>query len=135
MARDGVDALDFLFGTGKYCGRDVREMPVVVLLDLKIPRLHGFEVLRRLRTDPRTQGLAVIIVTSSWDGEDLLRGYSLKADGFISKTAGFEKLVEALKCLGRQTSLAEESSALKLPFAEGLISNSPPASLSVRSHR
>src|SRR5688572_2677208 len=77
VARDGVEALDFLFGTGAYEGRDTNDMPELILLDLKLPRLDGLEVLRRLRADDRAKLLPVVILTSSKEEQDLINGYSL----------------------------------------------------------
>ena len=79
VVRDGVAALDFLFATGPCCGRDTADLPALVLLDLRLPRMHGFQVLRRIRADRRTQDLPVIIITASWEVEDILNGYSLRA--------------------------------------------------------
>jgi two-component system response regulator len=108
VVRDGVEALDFLFATGPCCGRDSGDLPAVLLLDLKLPRMHGFQVLRRVRADRRTQDLPVIIVTASWEVEDLLNGFSLRADGYVCKTASFDKLVNALGHLGLEGLLADE---------------------------
>jgi two-component system response regulator len=111
IAQDGVEALDFLFGTGSYCGRDMSRQPALVLLDLKLPRLGGFEVLRRIRADRRTKDLAVIIVTSSWDPDDILQGYGLRADGYVCKSVNFEKFSAALGHLCLDGLLAEEKTA------------------------
>ena len=114
VVRDGVAALDFLFATGPCCGRDPSELPAVVLLDLRLPRMHGFQVLRRIRADTRTQDLPVIIITASWEVEDILSGYSLRADGYACKTASFSKFVNALGHLGLEGLLAEEPSPAKV---------------------
>ena len=108
VVRDGVEALDFLFGTGNFCGRDVKEKPAMILLDLGLPRVHGFEVLRRLRADKRTRDLPVIIITSSWSPDDILQGYSLRADGYVCKTVQFDKYVDALGHLGLDGLLGDE---------------------------
>jgi len=108
VVRDGVEALDFLFGTGNFCGRDVKEKPAMILLDLGLPRVHGFEVLRRLRADKRTRDLPVIIITSSWSPDDILQGYSLRADGYVCKTVQFDKFVDALGHLGLDGLLGDE---------------------------
>ena len=100
VAADGVEALDFLFATGRYCGRDADHLPAVVLLDVKLPRLNGFEVLRQIRAERATQHLPVIIVTSCWAVDDILRGYSLRADGYVCKSADFDKLVNAIGHVG-----------------------------------
>jgi two-component system response regulator len=109
VAGDGVEALDFLSGTGRYCGRDTDELPGVVLLDVKLPRTSGFEVLRQIRSKRATQHLPVIIVTSCWEVDDILRGYSLRADGYVCKSANFDKLVNAMGHLGLDALLSEET--------------------------
>ena len=110
VVRDGVAALDFLFATGPCCGRDPGDLPALVLLDLRLPRMHGFQVLRRIRADRRTQDLPVIIITASWEVEDILSGYSLRADGYVCKSVSFEKFVNALGHLGLEGLLTEEPS-------------------------
>ena len=114
VVRDGVAALDFLFATGPCCGRDASDLPTVVLLDLRLPRMHGFQVLRRIRADRRTQDLPVIIITASWEVEDILSGFSLRADGYVCKTASFDKFVNALGHLGLEGLLADEPSPSKI---------------------
>src|SRR5690349_5656394 len=83
VARDGVEALDYLFGTGKYASRDVTAMPQVVILDLKLPKIDGLEVLRRLRAAPHTKLLPVVILTSSNEERDRLEGYGLGANSYV----------------------------------------------------
>ncbi|MBE0690627.1 MAG: response regulator [Anaerolineae bacterium] len=100
VARDGVEAIDFLFGTGMYAGRDIHIMPQIILLDLKLPRLDGLEVLRRLRADKRTKLLPVIILTSSKEEMDLINGYSLGANSYIRKPVDFPQFTEAIRQLG-----------------------------------
>lgn len=100
VAHDGVDALDFLFGTGAYVGRDPGQLPQVVLLDLKLPRVDGLEVLRRIRADARTRLLPVVILTSSKEEQDVLSGYSLGANSYVRKPVNFEEFVEAARQLG-----------------------------------
>jgi two-component system, response regulator len=100
VARDGVEALDFLFARGAWTGRDPTEMPQVVLLDLKLPRLDGLEVLRQLRGDERTRLLPVVILTSSNEEEDRLAGYSLGANSYVRKPVDFAQFVEAVRQLG-----------------------------------
>ena len=114
VVRDGVAALDFLFATGPCCGRDPGELPALVLLDLRLPRMHGFQVLRRIRADRRTQDLPVIIITASWEVEDILSGYSLRADGYVCKSVSFEKFVNALGHLGLEGLLADEPSPARV---------------------
>jgi two-component system response regulator len=100
VARDGAEALDYLFGTGAHTGRDVRSMPQLVLLDLGLPRIGGLDVLRRIREDQRTRLLAVVVLTSSREDEDLIRSYSLGANGYVRKPVDFAQFTEAVKTLG-----------------------------------
>src|SRR5436305_462581 len=100
VARDGVEALDYLFGTGTYDGRDMTLMPQVVLLDLKLPKVNGLEVLRRLRANDRTRRLPVVVFTSSSEEEDMLSSYSLGANSYVRKPVDFEQFLEASKQLG-----------------------------------
>ncbi len=100
IARDGSEALDYLFAQGAHVGRDVRAMPAVVLLDLKLPKLDGLEVLKRIRADARTRLLPVVILTSSKEEQDLLTGYSLGANSYIRKPVDFTQFVEAVRQLG-----------------------------------
>lgn len=100
VARDGVEALDYLFGTGAHAGRDTRDQPQVVLLDLKLPKLDGLEVLRRIRADPRTRLLPVVILTTSNEDRDILSSYELGANSYIRKPVDFEQFIEAARQLG-----------------------------------
>lgn len=100
VARDGVEALDFLFGTGSYAGRDLSIMPQVTLLDLKLPKIDGLEVLRRIREDERTCLLPVVILTSSKEEQDLINGYRLGANSYIRKPVDFLQFTEAVRQLG-----------------------------------
>jgi CheY-like chemotaxis protein len=100
VAHDGVEAVDYLFGTGTYAGRDVRVQPQIVLLDLKLPKLDGLEVLRRVRADERTQLLPVVILTSSNEEQDLIQGYRLGANSYIRKPVDFLQFTESVRQLG-----------------------------------
>jgi two-component system response regulator len=100
VARDGVEALDYLFATGPHTGRDTSVLPQVVLLDLKLPRLDGLEVLRRLRADPRTKVLPVVILTSSNEEEDRVAGSELGANSYVRKPVDFGHFAEAVRQLG-----------------------------------
>jgi two-component system, response regulator len=100
VARDGAQALDYLFGTGAYMGRDMTVMPTVTLLDIKLPKVDGLEVLRRLRADERTELLPVVILTSSKEERDLIDGYKLGASSYIRKPVDFSQFTEAVRELG-----------------------------------
>jgi two-component system response regulator len=100
VAGDGVEALDYLFGTGPHVSRDVGVQPEVILLDLKLPKMDGFEVLRKLRANPRTRLLPVVIMTSSREQQDLIDGYGLGANSYVTKPVDFERFVEAVRQLG-----------------------------------
>jgi two-component system response regulator len=100
VARDGVEALEYLFATGAYADRDAREQPQIVLLDLKLPKLDGLAVLRRLRADERTALLPVVILTSSREEQDLIQSYRLGANSYIRKPVDFVQFSEAIRQLG-----------------------------------
>jgi two-component system response regulator len=100
VARDGAEALDYLFGTGKYAGRDTALMPQVVLLDLKLPKIEGLEVLRRVRADERTKLLPVVILTSSNEDQDRIAGYGLGANSYVRKPVDFSQFLDAARHLG-----------------------------------
>jgi two-component system, response regulator len=100
VVRDGVEALDWLFGTGEHAGRDISIEPQIILLDLKLPRLDGLEVLRRIRSDARTALLPVIIMTSSTQDEDIVKSYELGANSYVRKPVEFDRFAEAVKSLG-----------------------------------
>ncbi len=99
VVRDGAEALDFLFGAGAYANRDTGILPVVVLLDLKMPKIDGLEVLRRLRSDKRTKLLPVVILTSSDEEQDIVQGYNLGANSYVRKPVDFAKFCEAVRQL------------------------------------
>jgi CheY-like chemotaxis protein len=100
VAHDGVEALDYLFASGAYASRDLRIMPQVVLLDLKLPKVDGLEVLRRIRADERTRLLPVVILTSSNEESDRIEGYGLGANSYVRKPVNFNEFAEAVKQLG-----------------------------------
>ena len=100
VAHDGVEALDYLFGTGTHAGRNPSHLPQVVLLDLKLPKVDGLEVLRRIRADERTKLLPVVVLTSSKEEQDLLKSYSLHANSYVRKPVDFTQFTEAVRQLG-----------------------------------
>jgi two-component system, response regulator len=100
VAKDGVEALDYLLGTGLYAKRDLKDLPVVILLDLKLPKIDGLEVLKRIRQDERSKLIPVVILTSSAEEKDVIDGYSLGANSYIRKPVEFNQFVEAIKYLG-----------------------------------
>ncbi len=100
VVRDGAEALDFLFRTGAYAGRTVNNIPRVVLLDLKLPKVDGIEVLRRIKGDPRTRLIPVVVLTSSQEESDLVESYRLGANSYIVKPVDFEQFTEAVRQLG-----------------------------------
>ena len=97
---DGAEALDYLFGTGAHAGRDVSDHPAVVLLDLKLPKIDGLEVLRRMRADPHARRLPVVVLTSSKEEQDVVASYDLGANSYIRKPVDFDQFVEAVHQLG-----------------------------------
>ena len=99
VARDGVEALDYLFGTGRYTGSDTAVMPQLILLDLKLPKIDGLEVLKRMRADERTRLLPVVILTSSREQQDMLDGYGFGANSYVRKPVNFEQFVQAVEQL------------------------------------
>lgn len=100
VARDGVEALDYLFGEGSWPGRTEKTLPVVTLLDLKLPRIDGMEVLKRIRSDDRTRLLPVVILTSSNEESDVIKGYTLGANSYVRKPVDFDQFQEAVRQLG-----------------------------------
>jgi two-component system response regulator len=109
VARNGVEALDYLFGTGAYAGRNLNAMPQVVLLDLKLPKLDGLEVLRRVRADERTKLLPVVILTSSNEEMDRVNGYGLGANSYVRKPVDFSQFMDAARQLGLYWLVLNES--------------------------
>jgi len=100
VVRDGAEALDYLFGTGAYAKRDATQMPAVVFLDLKLPKVSGLEVLRHIRADVRTKFLPVVILSSSQEEQDLFQSYSLGANGYIRKPVDYTEFTEAVQQMG-----------------------------------
>ncbi len=100
VVRDGVEAIEFLFGNGQYASRDVSHVPTVVLLDLKLPKLDGLGVLKRLRADERTRTLPVVVLTSSSQDADVIASYNLGANSYVRKPVEFGAFVEAVSSLG-----------------------------------
>jgi two-component system response regulator len=109
IARDGAEALDYLFGTGAYAGRDLSQMPSVTLLDLKLPKVDGLEVLKRIREHEQTKFLPVVILTSSKEEQDLIKGYSLGANSYIRKPVDFSQFIDAVRQLGLYWLLLNEA--------------------------
>jgi two-component system response regulator len=109
VARDGAEALDYLFGSGAYAGRDMRVMPQVILLDLKLPKVDGLEVLERIRADDLTRFIPVVLLTSSKEEQDLISGYDLGANSYIRKPVDFGQFSEAIKLLGLYWLVLNES--------------------------
>jgi two-component system, response regulator len=100
VASDGEEAINYLFALGRHAGRDSKVMPRVVLMDLKLPKIDGLGVLRRIRADERTRRLPVVIMTSSKEERDVIQGYNLGANSFVRKPVDFVQFVEAAKLLG-----------------------------------
>ncbi|HEX9427599.1 MAG TPA: response regulator [Candidatus Polarisedimenticolia bacterium] len=100
VARDGAEALDYLFGTGAHAGRDPQNLPRVVLLDLNLPKVDGLEVLKRVRADPRTRLAPIVVLTSSKEERDMVESYGRGANSYIRKPVDFDQFVEAVRQLG-----------------------------------
>lgn len=113
VAHDGVEALEFLFCRGAFAGRDTTQMPAVTLLDLKLPRVDGLEVLRQIREDERTRRLPIVILTSSREESDLTRGYGLGANSYIRKPVDFTEFMDVVKQVGDYWLCLNEEPPLK----------------------
>ena len=101
VARDGAEALDFLFGTGSYAGRDTAIMPTVVFLDLRLPKIDGLEVLQRMRADERTKLLPVVTLSSSDESLDIITSYEFKVNSYIRKPVSYTEFTETVRQLGQ----------------------------------
>ena len=101
VARDGQEALDYMFGTGEFAGRDISQMPDIILLDLQLPLIGGLETLKRIRADERTRRQVVVILTSSLERTDLITCYDLGVNSYIRKPVDFAKFTDTLKCLNQ----------------------------------
>jgi two-component system response regulator len=101
VARDGVEALDYLFGTGPDADRGIQNKPKLILLDLKLPRLDGHEVLKRIKGDPRTSAIPVVVLTSSSEERDVMRTYQTGANSYIVKPVDFEQFTESVRDIGK----------------------------------
>jgi two-component system response regulator len=100
VVRDGAEALDFIFGSGAYAGRRLEDRPKVILLDLKLPLVDGLEVLERIKSDPRTRTIPVVVLTSSREEPDIARSYALGVNSYIVKPVDFQQFAEAVRNLG-----------------------------------
>lgn len=109
VAEDGQEALDYLWGNGAWSGRDVSDLPALMLLDLKLPKLHGLEVLRRVREDPRTHRLPVVILTTSKEERDVSAGYDLGSNSYVTKPVDFTQFAGAIVQLGLYWLVLNES--------------------------
>jgi two-component system response regulator len=100
VVRDGQEALDYLFGQGAFAGRDLEHQPQVILLDLNLPKIGGIDVLKRLRADPRTDKLPVVVLTSSQEDDDVVRSYQHGANSYVRKPVDFVQFTESVRQLG-----------------------------------
>jgi len=118
VVRDGAEALDFIFGEGEYAERSLEDVPRVILLDLKLPKVTGLEVLERLKSDPRTRSIPVVVLTSSREERDIVQSYELGVNSYIAKPVDFDQFTEAVRQLGfywlllNQAPTPDESNAL-----------------------
>lgn len=115
VTRDGAEALDYLFATGRYTDRDPAHLPALVLLDLKLPKLSGLEVLQRMRGDPRTRLLPVVVLTSSSEEEDIIASYDLGANSYVRKPVEFHRFADAVRQVGMYWLLVNQPPPLERP--------------------
>lgn len=115
VVRDGVEAIDYLFAIGQYSGRDISRVPTVILLDLKLPKLDGLGVLKRLRADERTRNLPVVVLTSSSQDADVIASYNFGANSYVRKPVDFNEFQEAVKVLGIYWLMTNEPPPEKAP--------------------
>ncbi len=113
VARDGAEALDFLFCRGEHAGRNITDTPKVVLLDLKLPKVDGLDVLRQIKADPRTRSIPVVVLTSSREQRDLIESYELGVNSYIVKPVNFESFTKAVQDLGLYWLLLNEPCKLE----------------------
>jgi CheY-like chemotaxis protein len=100
VVRDGVEALDYLFGEGSHAGQEARQLPRLVLLDLKLPKVNGLQVLRRIKSDPRTRCVPVVILTSSRESSDVVESYGLGVNSYVVKPVSFDRFAESVRQVG-----------------------------------
>ena len=115
VVSDGAEAIDYLFGTGKFAGRNLNDRPSVVFLDLKLPKLDGLEVLRRIRADDRTALQPVVVLTSSKEEQDLIKSYRLGANSYVRKPVDFEQFIDAARNLGLYWLVLNEAPPMTTP--------------------
>ncbi len=120
IARDGVEALDYIYGRGNHDGRDISVMPQVILLDLKLPKIDGLEVLRQLRSAPETKLIPVVLLTSSNEEQGRLLGYSLGANSFVRKPIHFTEYADAVRMLGHYWLLLNEQPPSGAPLRDAV---------------